>query len=73
MFHWSAKQARQSRKVTTALIESAEGGILSWEDIARNALGFMSEQDVAEMVRAYDMAEAAGVGDDAEEEEEDND
>ena len=29
MFHWSAKQARQSRKVTTALIESAEGGILS--------------------------------------------
>ncbi len=73
MFHWSAKQARQSRKVTTALIESAEGGILSWEDIARNALGFMSEQDVAEMVRAYDMAEAAGVGDDNEEEEEDND
>lgn len=72
MFHWSAKQARQSRKVTTALIESAEGGILSWEDIARNALGFMSEQDVAEMVRAYDMAEAAGVGDD-DEEEEDND
>ncbi len=74
MFHWSAKQARQSRKVTTALIEAAEGGIVSWEDIARNALGFMSEQDVAEMVRAYDMAEAAGVSDDDdEEEEEDND
>ena len=72
MFHWSAKQARQSRKVTTALIESAEGGILSWEDIARNALGFMSEQDVAEMARAYDMVEAAGISDD-EAEEEDND
>ena len=72
MFHWSAKQARQSRKVTTALIESAEGGIVSWEDIARNALGFMSEQDVAEMARAYDMVEAAGISDD-EAEEEDND
>ena len=56
--------------MTTALIEAAEGGIVSWEDIARNALGFMSEQDVAEMVRAYDMAEAAGVGDEDEEEEE---
>lgn len=72
MFHWSAKQARQSRKVTTALIEAAEGGIVSWEDIARNALGFMSEQDVAEMARAYDMVEAAGISDD-EAEEEDND
>ena len=72
MFHWSAKQARQSRKVTTALIEAADSGLVSWETLARNALGFMSEQDVAEMVRAYDMAEAAGVGDD-DEEEEDND
>ena len=72
MFHWSAKQARQSRKVTTALIEAAEGGIVSWEDIARNALGFMSEQDVAEMARSYDMVEAAGISDD-EAEEEDND
>ena len=73
MFHWSAKQARQSRKVTTALIEAADNGIVSWETLARNALGFMSEQDVAEMVRAYDMVEVANLNDDDEEEEEDND
>ena len=35
------------RKATCRLIEAAEGGMLSWEAIARECLAQMSEDDVA--------------------------
>jgi hypothetical protein len=39
----------EPRKVTTMLLELAGDGVLSWEAIAKAALGYMSEADVADM------------------------
>jgi hypothetical protein len=43
------------RKETNRVLEMAEDGVISWEDIARIALNWMSEDDVAEMLRANDL------------------
>ncbi len=40
------------RDFTNALIEDAEAGIISWEDIARSALDYMSEDDVRDMAES---------------------
>ena len=40
------------RKYTNKVLELASEGIISWEDVARSALSWMSEDDVKEM--AYD-------------------
>ena len=40
------------RKATCRLIEAAEGGMLSWEAIARECLAQMSEDDVADVATA---------------------
>ena len=37
------------RKYTNKIIEMAEEGIIGWEDIARAALNWMSEDDVRDM------------------------
>ena len=42
---------RISRPVTTEVIDLAEQGVLSWETIARDALTWMSESEVAEFAR----------------------
>ena len=42
---------RTSRAVTTEVLDLAEQGVLSWETIARDALVWMSEQEVAEFAR----------------------
>lgn len=39
------------RQYTTAILEMGESGELSWEDIARECLTEMSEDDVKEMCR----------------------
>ena len=39
------------------VIELAENGILSWETIAREALQYMSEDDVADMANSCDWLE----------------
>ena len=39
------------RKTTNRLIELAEDGVVSWEDIARTALNWLSEDDVDQMAR----------------------
>ena len=41
-----------SRAFTNALLEDAEEGLLSWESIARAALGYMSEDDVRDMAES---------------------
>lgn len=43
------------RKETNRVLEMAEDGVIDWEDIARIALNWMSEDDVAEMLRANDL------------------
>ena len=48
--------------ISEKLIDLAESGVLDWETIAREALQFMSEDDIE------DMANGAGWLDDIEEE-----
>ena len=43
------------RKVTNKLIELVEDGALSWEAVARAALCYMSEDDVADMARSNEL------------------
>ena len=43
------------RKTTNRLIELAEDGVLSWEDIARTALNWLSEDEVDEMARVNEF------------------
>lgn len=48
-------QRPASRRRTRELIEAVEAGILSWEAIARAALCYMSEDDVADMARSNEL------------------
>jgi hypothetical protein len=48
---WTTKDARRSRKVTCQLLEMAEGGLIDWESLARDALGWMSEADVEQFAQ----------------------
>jgi aldehyde:ferredoxin oxidoreductase len=45
---------RVSRKVTSQLLDLAEEGVIDWESLARDALGWMSEDEVAEFARRND-------------------
>jgi hypothetical protein len=45
---------RVSRPVTSELLDLAEEGVIDWETLARDALGWMSEADVAEFARSND-------------------
>ena len=45
---------RQSRPVTSELLDLAEQGVIDWESLARDALGWMSEDEVAEFARRND-------------------
>lgn len=45
------------RKATNKVIEMAEEGVLSWETIARAALNYMSEDEVAAMAQCNDFIE----------------
>jgi hypothetical protein len=49
---------RDSRPVTSELIDMAEQGMLDWEQLARDALGCMSESDVADFARSNDLIQA---------------
>ena len=55
------------RKATNKLIEMAENCIISWETIARAALNFMSEDEVAAMAQCNEF-----IDDEFEDEEEDD-
>ena len=56
---------RQSRPVTSELIDMAEQGLIDWETLARDSLGWMSEAEVAEFARRNDY-----IQDESEEDEE---
>jgi hypothetical protein len=43
---------RRSRAATVQVLELAEGGVIDWESVARDALNWMSEAEVAEFARA---------------------
>lgn len=41
-----------TRSATCALIAAAENGVISWESIARTALDYMGEDDVADLAHS---------------------
>lgn len=43
------------RKTTNRLIELAEDGVISWEDIARTALNWLAEDDVTRMAEVNEF------------------
>ena len=43
------------RKVTNRILELANDGVLSWEDLALMALKYMSEDEVADMARENEL------------------
>ncbi len=45
---------RVSRPATNELIDLAEGGVIDWERLARDLLGWMSEHEVSEFARRND-------------------
>lgn len=55
------------RKATNKLIEMAENCIISWETIARAALQYMSEDEVADMAQCNEF-----IDDEFEDEEEED-
>lgn len=46
-----------TRKATNRLIDLAEAGIVSWRELAIMALKWMSEDDVADMMKTYELDE----------------
>ena len=44
-----------TREATNKLIEFVEEGVMSWEEIARAALCYMSEDEVRDMADANDL------------------
>ena len=49
-----------NRTYTVGLIELAEAGVLSWEEIARRALDYMSEDEVRDLAQSEFDVEAEG-------------
>jgi hypothetical protein len=45
---------RTSRPVTSAIIDYAEQGLIDWETLARDALGWMSEDEVRRFAQRND-------------------
>lgn len=52
------------RKATNKVIELAENGVLSWEQVARECLAEMSEDDVADMANTCDWFDPDGEDED---------
>lgn len=49
--------ANESRQATRHVIELAESGMLTWEQVARDCMNYMSEDEVADMARGNDYFE----------------
>ena len=43
--------ANEARQATRDILEMAESGMVDWESVARDALNYMSEDEVADMGR----------------------
>ncbi|MDD4643720.1 MAG: hypothetical protein PHW90_01680 [Bacilli bacterium] len=61
-----------ARKVTNDVISAVEDGFLSWEEVAKACLNYMSEDDVEDMARLEDWSIWLEDEEDEEEDEEDN-
>lgn len=52
--NWTAKDHRRSRPSTCQLLDMAENGEIDWETLARDALNWMRETEVAMFARSND-------------------
>ena len=66
---WTAADTRRSRRYTVELIEMADQGLISWENLARDALGWMSEAEVEQFARRNDYIQSLDEDDKGEEDE----
>ena len=64
--NWTARDARQSRRYTTALLDMVEQGVVDKDSLIQDLLGWMSEDEVKEFARRNDYLQ-----DDPEDEDED--
>lgn len=64
--HWTAKDMRQSRPYTTALLNAVDEGVADKDTLIRDLLGWMSEADVKEFVQRNDLLELVRIVDDPE-------
>jgi hypothetical protein len=60
MISLSTDKGDQMAKYSDKVIELAENGILSWEEIARECIAEMSEDDVEDMCATCDWPVAEG-------------
>lgn len=49
--------ANESRQATRRVIDLADEGVLTWEQVARDCMNYMSEADVADMANGNDYFE----------------
>lgn len=52
---WTAKDARRSRKYTTALLEAVDEGMYDKDLLIQDLLGYLSESEVQDFVRKMDL------------------
>ena len=56
--NWTARDARQSRRYTTALLDMVEQGVVDKDSLIQDLLGWMSEDEVEEFARRNDYLQA---------------
>jgi hypothetical protein len=52
--NWTMRDERRARAYTCKLIDLADEGVISWETLARDLLGWMSESEVKDFARRND-------------------
>lgn len=65
--YWTKEDSLRSRANTYQVTELAEQGVVAWEQLARDLMGWMSDTEVGKFARANDLIT------DADDEEEDLD
>ena len=56
--NWTARDARRSRRYTTALLDMVEQGVVDKDSLIQDLLGWMSEDEVKEFARRNDYLQA---------------
>ena len=57
---WTSADARRSREATCQLTELAEAGVLDWETLARELMGWLSDAEVRSFAEAHRFLEDEG-------------
>ena len=68
--YWTSKDAFTSREYTNKLVDLIEMGAINTDFLVRELLGWMSEDDVKQFMRANDLMVAVEPDEDDEDDEE---